>query len=60
MNLIQMLSRLFRRHDQRHRAIELAIDHLQEQDHELERRLKILRDRVDVYHRSTEREDPSQ
>ena len=57
MSLMQIFSRIFARHDRRHMVIDQTIDRLQREDRELERRLKLLRDQVDVYQRTTEPED---
>ena len=57
MSLTQIVSRIFARHDRRHMVIDQTIDRLQQEDRELERRLKLLRDQVDVYQRTSAPED---
>lgn len=58
MSLMQIFSQLFGHHDRQHKTIDRAIEHLQRDDHELERRLKVLRDQVDVYQRTPSQEEP--
>jgi uncharacterized Ntn-hydrolase superfamily protein len=57
MSLTQIVSRIFSRHDRRHTVIDQTIDRLQQEDRELERRLKLLKDQVDVYQRTSAPED---
>jgi hypothetical protein len=54
-----LIAKLFGHHDTTHRVIDRTISELQRDDRELDRRLRILRDQVDVYQRTTRPEDRS-
>jgi hypothetical protein len=56
MSLMERLIRLMGHHDRRHAAIDSTIDALQRDDRELDRRLRILKDQVDVYQRTDQSE----
>lgn len=55
----ELWHRLIDGHKNEHRALDRTIGALEESDRELDRRMKILRDQVDVYQRSQSPEAPS-
>lgn len=54
-----LMQRLFGKHDRDHFVIDRTIQALGESDRELDRRLKMLRDQVDVYQRTSRQEAPN-